>query len=162
MFSWPLAAIVVSAMIIFSKPIVELIRGVNRLKPGVVSITAKASHQEAEIEKRVRAILGEFASSGAVHLDIQRLVIRDTQGRPRIIASTVEVSGEPFLALIDEEGDVRASLSASSATDPTGVAMLMFLGGPPCNMAAFIAADSSAESGAVGIRDSSGIWKEMP
>jgi hypothetical protein len=36
--------------------------------------------------------------------DGRRLVIRDAQGRPRLLASTV-ASGEPFLALIDEGGE---------------------------------------------------------
>jgi hypothetical protein len=90
-------------------------------------------------------------------------VIRDSKDRPRVILGTVEPSGEPFLALIDEAGEVRASLSASSAADPTGVAMLMFprKGRPPGDVAAMIGAENSDGSGAVGVRDSSGTWKEM-
>jgi hypothetical protein len=71
-----------------------------------------------------------LASAGQDHADVERLVIRDAKGRPRILASTVE-SGAPFLALIDEDGEVRATLAAGSpadSADPEGIVMLMFRG----------------------------------
>ena len=91
-------------------------------------------------------------------------MIRDAKGRPRILASTVE-SGAPFLALIDEDGEVRATLAAGSAADPAdheAIVMLMLRGKgtAPHRIASFIGAERDG-SGAVGVRDSSGGWKEM-
>ena len=76
-----------------------------------------------------------------------------------MLAATVE-SGEPFLTLIDEDSRPRATLVAASATDPDGLAMLFFHGESAGDTASFIGAERDG-SGAVGIRDSSGIWKEM-
>ena len=76
------------------------------------------------------------------------------------MASTV-VSGEPFLALIDEAGESRAILIAGSSADPNGVAMLMFARkGMPTEISSFIGAESDG-SGTVAVRDSTGAWKEM-
>jgi hypothetical protein len=162
--AWPLTAMVlaVSAIKIFREPISDLIGRISKLKFGRVSVEAKASKVDAEIVKLVREITALPAMPGEEHFETRRLVIRDSKGLPRIIAGTVE-SGEPFLALIDEEGAIRASLSASSAADSTGVAMLWFpgKGRPLRDMASFIGAESTDGSGAVGIRDSSGTWKEM-
>ena len=74
-------------------------------------------------------------------------------------------SGAPFLALIDEDGEVRATLAAGSAAGPADldeIVMLMFRGKgtAPHEMASFIGAERDG-SGAVGLRDSSGGWKEM-
>lgn len=73
--------------------------------------------------------------------------------------------GAPFLALIDEDGEVRATLAAGSAADPAdpeGIVMLMFRGKgtAPHEMASFIGVERDG-SGAVGVRDSSGGWKEI-
>lgn len=175
--AWPLTTIMLAVLAIrvFREPIAELINRISKLKFGRMSMEAKASKIDAEIVKRVKAIIAPETADGAKpaaasgpepalseNLDADHLVIRDSNGLTRIIAGTVE-SGEPFLALIDEEGEIRASLSAGSAADPAGVAMLMFSrkGLPPGDMAAMIGTENSDSSGAVGVRDSSGVWKEM-
>ena len=86
-------------------------------------------------------------------VDTRRLVIRGAQGRPRILASTLDSLGSGFPRGLDEYGEERASLSASSATDPSGVALLLFPGKcrPPGDMASMIGAEMDG-SGAVGVR----------
>jgi hypothetical protein len=162
--AWPFTAMVlaVSAMIVFREPISDLIRRTVAMKAGPFSAKAKTLGPD-KIVKQIQEIAAHLAAADTEHLDALRLVIRDAKDRPRVLLGTVEPSGEPFLALVDEDVEVRASLSASSAADATGVAMLLFpgKGRPPGDMAAFIGADSSDGSGAVGIRDSSGNWKEM-
>jgi hypothetical protein len=162
--AWPLttAVLIISAIRVFRKPIGELIGRISKFKFGRISMETKASKVDREIVKLVREITASPAMPGEEHFETRRLVIRDTKGLVRILAGTVE-SGEPFVALIDEDGEIRASLSASSASDPTGVAMLMFSGKGrrPGDMAAMIGTENSDGSGTVGICDSSGTWKEM-
>jgi hypothetical protein len=162
--AWPLIVVVlaVSAMKIFREPISDLIRRIVTMKAGPFSAKVKAPGAD-EIVKKIGEVAAHLIAGDGEHLDAQRLVIRDSKDRPRVILGTVEPSGEPFLALFDEDGEVRASLSAGSAADPAGVAMLLFpgKGRPPGDMAALIGAESSDGSGAVGIRDSSGTWKEI-
>jgi len=70
-------------------------------------------------------------------------------------------SGVPFLALLDEEGQARATLTVSPAADPEGVAILWFARkGTLAEMASFIGAENDG-SGTVEVRDSAGAWKEM-
>jgi hypothetical protein len=162
-FPWSLsvAAIAISAMVIFRKAVGELISRSHELKAGrYLSLKAKQSGLDPAIARLVRGL----AAAGQGQADVDRLVIRDAKGRPRILASTVE-SGAPFLALIDEDGEVRATLAAGSVADPTdpeGIVMLMFRGKgtAPHEMASFIGAERDG-TGAVGMRDSSGGWKEM-
>jgi hypothetical protein len=162
-FPWSLsvAAIAISAMVIFRKAVGELISRSHELKAGrYLSLKAKPSGLDPAIERLVR----DLAAAGQDQADVYRLVIRDAKGRPRILASTVE-SGAPFLALIDEDGDVRATLAAGAPADladPEGIVMLMFRGKgtTPHEMASFIGAERDG-TGAVGVRDSSGGWKEM-
>jgi hypothetical protein len=154
--------LVISAINVFREPIGELIGRISKFKFGRMSMETKTLKVDQEIVKLVREITASPSMPGEEHFETQRLVIRDSEGLVRILAGTVE-SGEPFLALIDEEGEIRASLSASSVSNPTGVAMLMFSGKgrAPGDMAAMIGTENSDGSGAVGIRDSSGAWKEM-
>jgi hypothetical protein len=163
--AWPLTVgvLVVAAIIVLREPISDLVGRIVTMKAGPVSVKTRPPNRDPEVVKQIQEIAAHLAAADTEHLDALRLVIRDTRNRPRIIIATGEPSGEPFLALIDENGEVRASLSASSAADPTGVAMLLFpaKGRPPADMAAFIGADSSDGGGAVGIRDSSGTWKEI-
>jgi hypothetical protein len=162
-FPWSLSVllIVIAAMLIFREAIREIISRSHELKAGrYFSLKAKPSRPDQAIAQIVR----ELSAAGQVQSDVDRLVIRDAQGRPRILASTVE-SGAPFLALIDEDGEVRATLAAGSAADPADpneIAMLMFRGKGKAvgDMASFIGAERDG-SGAVGVRDSYGSWKEM-
>ena len=162
-FPWSLsvAAIAISAMLIFRKAVGALISRSHELKAGrYLSLKAKPSGLDSAIERLVR----DLAAAGQDQVDVDRLVIRDAKGRPRILASTVQ-SGAPFLALIDEDGEVRATLAAGSPADPAdpkGIVMLMFRGKgtAPHEMASFIGSERDG-TGAVGVRDSSGGWKEM-
>jgi hypothetical protein len=165
-FAWPLSALALglAAMLIFREPIGTFIRRSHEWKAGgFFSAKAKPSGSDSRIiEQAIRKILE--TSPGQDQADVDRLVIRDAKGRPRLLASTVE-SGAPFLALIDEDGEVRATLAAGSAAepgDPDGIVMLMFRGKgiAPHEMASFIGAERDG-TGAVGVRDSSGGWKEM-
>jgi hypothetical protein len=156
-FPWPLATTVIAlaAMIIFRREIGDVITRSHEFKTGRVSLKAKPPGPTA---REIKQILSEVEGGDGL-LDAQRLVIRDSSGRPRMLAATVE-SGEPFLTLIDEDSRPRATLVAASATDPDGLAMLFFHGESAGDTASFIGAERDG-SGAVGIRDSSGIWKEM-
>lgn len=162
-FPWSLSVplMVISAMLIFYSPIAALVGRIVEVKAGRVSMKTKAQRLDPEIMKQLQEIVSQ-AAADEEHLDARRLVIRDSQGQPRIIAATLEPSGEAFLVLVDENGEVRVSLSASSAADPTGIAMLLFpgKGRPPSEMASFIGAEGDG-SGAVAVRDSSGILHEM-
>ena len=151
--------IAVSAMLIFRAPIAALIGRIVEVKAGRVSMKAKAPVPDPEIMKQVLQIAAQQAAVDEEHLDAQRLVIRDSANRPRILASTLP-SGEPFLALFDEVARPRASLTASSAVDPNGIAVLVFHGETASETASFIGAECDG-SGAVGVRDSSGAWHEM-
>jgi hypothetical protein len=163
-FPWSLSVpvMVILAMLIFREPIAALIRRVVEFKAGRVSMKAKGPSLDREVMTEIKEIAAQQAATDDEHLEARRLVIRDSKGRVRILASTLESSGEAFLALVDEDGEVRASLGACSSADPTGVAMLLFprKGRPPGDMASFIGAEADG-SGAVGIRDSSGTWREM-
>jgi hypothetical protein len=162
-FPWSVSVlvIVIAAMFIFREAIREIISRSHELKAGrYFSLKAKPSRADPAIAQLVR----ELSTAGQEQSDVDRLVIRDAKGRPRILASTVE-SGAPFLALIDEDGEVRATLAAGSPIDPSdpdGIVMLMFRGKgkAPNEMASFIGAERDG-SGAVGVCDSTGAWKEM-
>jgi len=160
---WSLSVpvVVIAAMIIFKGPLGALIsQGSHEFKAGRF-FSWKAKRPSGPTPQVLAQIVREIAQAEAEeHLDIRRLVIRDSAGRARIVASTVE-SGEPFLALIDDAGESRAALIAGSAADPNGVALLMFAKkGMPAEMSSFIGADNDG-SGALGVRDSAGAWKEM-
>jgi len=160
--TWPLVALVLglAAMFIFREAISTFISRSHEWKAGRFSAKAKPSAPDPRmVAQTVREILEDVA--GQEHLDLLRLVIRDSDGRPRILASTVP-SGEPFIVLLDEDREVRASFVLSSNADPSGVAMLTFSGkGQPAgDMASVIGAERDG-SGIVGVRDSSGGWKEM-
>jgi hypothetical protein len=153
-FAWSLCVmmITVAAMIIFRKPIIALIDRSHKVKAGVFSIEA------SKLDSIRRAVIREKVP-GAKELDIRDLIIRDSRGRPRIYASTAE-SGQPFLALLDEDGYPRAVLSASANTDRDGVAMLTFPKRDESSIASFIGAEHDG-TGAVGIQDRDGTWREM-
>jgi hypothetical protein len=160
---WSLSVpiIVIAAMLIFRGPLGSLIgQGSHEFKAGRF-FSWKARRASGPSPQVIAQIAHGIAQAAAEEqLDVRRLVIRDSEGRPRIVASTVP-SGEPFLALIDDAGEARVSLMASSAADPSGVAILMFARrGTPNEMASFIGAENDG-SGAVGVRDSTGAWKEM-
>ena len=152
---------VIAAMLIFREPLGELIsQGNHEFKAGSL-FSWKARRPAGPSPQAIAQILRKIEEPTAEEeFDIQRLVIRDSHGRPRIVASTVE-SGVPFLALLDEEGQARATLTVSPAADPEGVAILMFARKvTPSEMASFIGAENDG-SGTVGVRDSAGTWKEM-
>jgi hypothetical protein len=160
---WSLSvpAIVIAAMLIFRGPLGALIsQGNHEFKAGRFFIW-KAKRPSGPTPQILAQIVREIAQAPEEgQFDGRRLVIRDAQGRPRILASTV-ASGEPFLALIDEGGEIRCSLTAGQAADPEGVAMLMFARkGTPGEMVSFIGGANDG-SGTVGVRDSAGTWKEM-
>lgn len=160
---WSLSvpAMVVAAMLIFRGPLGMLISsGSHEFKAGRF-FSWKAKRPSGPSPQVLAQIVREIAQAPEEeHFDGRRLVIRDAQGRPRIVASTVP-TGEPFLALIDEEGESRASLIAGSARDPGAVALLMFARkGVAGEMASFIGAENDG-TGAVAVRDSAGAWKEM-
>ena len=159
-FPWSLSVLVmaITAMIIFREPIAVLISRSHELRAGrFFSLKAKPIDPKL-IEDALRKA-GETAAELWEQLDTRRLVIRDVQGRPRIIASTLP-SEESFLALFDQAGQPRATLVASSAIEPDGIAMLLFHGQTAGEMASFIGAEHDG-SGAIGVRDSSGVWKEI-
>ena len=162
-FPWSLSVLViaVTAMFIFREPISELIRRSHELRAGPFRLKAEHTANPKLFEDALREAR-EGAAKIEQQVDTRRLVIRDAQGRPRILASTLEPLGPAFLAVFDEDGEARASLVASSATDPSGIAMLLFpgKGRPPGDMASMIGAEMDG-SGAVVVRDSSGAWKEM-
>jgi hypothetical protein len=161
---WSLSVpiMVIAAMIIFRRPLGSLIgQGSHEFKAGRF-FSWKARRPLGPTPQIFAQIAREIAQAPEEeHFDGRRLVIRDAQGRPRILASTV-ASGEPFLALIDEGGEIRCSLIAGQAADPDGVAaVLMFARrGSPTEMASFIGAENDG-TGTLAIRDSAGAWKEM-
>jgi len=160
-WSLSVTVIVVAAMLIFREPLGSLIsQGSHEFKAGRF-FSWKARRPPGPSPKRLAQIFREIGEATSEEgSDVQRLVIRDSQGRPRILASTVE-SGEPFLALFDEEGALRAALMAGLAADQDSVAMLTFpRKGMPAEMASFIGAESDG-SGAMGVCDSAGDWKEI-
>src|SRR6266851_900178 len=148
-----------AAMLIFREPIAKFLGRILEMKAGPVSVKAQAPCPDPAIIKQIEEIAARQAVADEKHLDVQRLVIRDSAGRPRILASTLP-SGEPFLALFDEAGRPRASLTASSATDPDEIAILVFHGQTAGETASFIGAERDG-SGAVGFRDSSGSLRVM-
>ncbi len=148
-----------AAMLIFREPIAKFLGRILEMKAGPVSVKAQAPGPDPAIIKQIEEIAARQAVADEKHLDVQRLVIRDSAGRPRILASTLP-SGEPFLALFDEAGRPRASLTASSATDPDEIAILVFHGQTAGETASFIGAERDG-SGAVGFRDSSGSLRVM-
>ena len=145
-------------MLIFREAIRDIVGRSHELKAGrYVSLKAKPSRPDPAIAQLVR----ELSAAGQEQSDVDRLIIRDAKGRPRILASTVE-TGEPFIALLDEDREIRATLALSSNEDPNGVAMLTFRrrGQAVGDMASLIGAERDG-SGTVGVCDSSGAWKEM-
>jgi hypothetical protein len=116
-FPWSASVMVISiaAMLIFRRPIRNLIYRSRQVKAGPVTFRAGAVRLE-KVEEEIKKI--PRARSAEEDLDdVRRLVIPDCQGRPRILASTVQ-SGEPFLALLDEEGEARVTLAASASAGP--------------------------------------------
>jgi hypothetical protein len=160
---WSLSVpvMVIAAMLIFRGPLGALISNASHEFKAGRFFSWKAKRPSGPTPQILAQIAREIAQAPEEgQFDGRRLVIRDAQGRPRILASTV-VSGEPFLALIDEGGEIRCSLTAGQAADRDGVAMLMFARkGTPAEMASFIGAENDG-SGTVAIRDSAGVWKEM-
>jgi hypothetical protein len=160
-WSLSIPIIVIAAMLIFKGPLGDLIsQGSHEFRAGRI-FSWKARRPSGPTPQALAKIVREITQATSEEkLDLRRLVIRDSLGRPRIVASTVE-SGEPFLALIDEAGESRATLIVGSAADQNGVAMLMFARkGMPAEMSSFVGADNDG-SGTVGVRDSTGAWKEM-
>ena len=130
-FPWSLSVLVmaITAMIIFREPIAVLISRSHELRAGrFFSLKAKPIDPKL-IEDALRKA-GETAAELWEQLDTRRLVIRDVQGRPRIIASTLP-SEESFLALFDQAGQPRATLVASSAIEPDGIACFSSTARPP-------------------------------
>jgi len=162
-FPWSLSVLlmVVAAMFIFRRALSELISRSREVSAGPFRLKAEHAVNPKLLEDALREVR-EGAAKIEQQVDTRRLVIRDAQGRVRILASTLEPLGPAFLAVFDEDGEARASLVASSATDPSGIAMLLFpgKGRPPGDMASMIGAEMDG-SGAVVVRDSSGAWKEM-
>ena len=162
-FPWSLSVLlmVVAAMLIFRRALSELISRSREVSAGPFRLKAEHAVNPKFLEEALREVR-EGAASIEQQVDTRRLVIRDAQGRPRILASTLEPLGAAFLAIFDEDGEARASLVASSASDQSGVALLLFpgKGRPPGDMASMIGAEMDG-SGTVGVRNSSGAWKEM-
>jgi hypothetical protein len=161
-FQWSVSVtiIVVAAMYFFREPISDFISRSHELKAGRF-LSLKAKRPDVKIMEQVLESVKAAAQAAEGELDTQRLVIRDSKDLPRIIVSTAP-SGDPFLALFDEEGEVRVSLSASSTRDPNGVAMPIFRGkgrGPE-EIASLIGAELDG-SGTVGVRNSLGEWQEV-
>ncbi len=163
-FPWSLSVLlmVVAAMLIFRRALSELISRSREVNAGPFRLKAEHAVNPKFLEEALREVQEGAAKIEQQQVDTRRLVIRDAQGRVRILASTLEPLGPAFLAVFDEDGEARASLVASSATDPSGIAMLLFpgKGRPPGDMASMIGAEMDG-SGAVVVRDSSGAWKEM-
>jgi len=156
--AWPVAAVIIA--FIFRRPIEGLLGQISELKAGPVTVKMGLPQAEREaIERAVdELIASEPAEDGLV--DAKKLVIRDSEGRARIVAATIP-SGEPFLSLVDEDGQTRAFLFAARNADSDGVSMLSFRGkGENADMAGYIGAGHDGTS-QVGVRDRNG-WKVWP
>src|SRR6266436_379890 len=127
-FPWSLSVLlmVVAAMLIFRRALSELISRSREVSAGPFRLKAEHAVNPTFLEDALREVR-EGAAKIEQQVDTRRLVIRDAQGRPRIIASTVE-PGPAFLVIADEDGEIRAYLTVSSAADPTGIATLWFHG----------------------------------
>lgn len=161
-FPWSLTTLIIAitAMFLFRESMGGLIERTYDLKAG--KIWVKAEQRTADIEKieqEVQRVIAQSATTDT-QLDTDRLIIRDSNGHARIVAGVMEGSGEAYLAIADADGQIRTSLVSSSRGDPDGLAMLMFSGKSSDELASFIGAEADG-SGSVGIRDSSGAWKEM-
>ena len=97
-----------AAMLIFRGPLGALISSASHeFKAGsIFQLEGEAAlWTDPQVFAQIVREIAQGAEEG--QFDGRRLVIRDAQGRPRILASTV-ASGEPFLALIDEGGEFGA------------------------------------------------------
>src|SRR5713101_871859 len=109
-FPWSLSvlAMAVTAMFIFREPISELIRKSHELRAGPFRLKAEHAVNPKFLEDALHEVW-EGVAKIEQQVDTRRLVIRDAQGRPRILASTLEPLGAAFLAVFDEDGEARAS-----------------------------------------------------
>lgn len=162
-FPWSLSvlAMVIAAMVIFREPIGELISRSHEWKAGsFFSLKAKQSAIDPKVMAAIRD-MQKSAAAGAEEADLQRLVIRDSNGKVRILVGTTP-SGQPFFSMFDEDGEPRASLVGSSAEDPDQLTMIMLRGKgkKPDDMACLIGAERDG-TGTIGVRERSGAWREM-
>lgn len=161
-FPWSLSVLIIAiaAMILFRQPISELIDRIREVKFKAGRFSLTTSRLDSEVVAQINREVRESAAAQD-EADLRRLAIRDSNGRVRILASTVE-TGAPYLALIDEDQNIRVALVASPATELDAVAMLTFygIGQRPDEMGALIGAERDG-SGTVGMRNSSGEWKEI-